>query len=124
MIKIPLQVVVSLGCATFAVHAHSLDITTYEKHRAEPTGSQNRGLQRIYLIAVGEGFKWANASLGSRKQPLLFCAPENLPLTAENYTQLVDDALASNRAKYLANELPIEAILLFELQSRLLCTTK
>ena len=119
-----LQFGVMLGCATFVIHANSMDITTYEKHRAEPTGSQSRGLQKIYLVAVGEGFKWANAALASRKQPLLFCAPEQLPLAAENYAQLVDDALLSNRAKYLANELPIEAILLFELQTKLPCSAK
>ena len=101
-----------------------MDITTYERHRAEPAGSKNRGLQRIYLVAVGEGFKWANAALSSRKQTPLFCPPEQLPLTAENYAQLVDAALTANRDKYVANELPIEAILLFELQSKLPCVAE
>ena len=112
---------VASACATAA---HSLDVATYEKQRAEPTGSQNRGLLRIYLIAVGEGFKWANGALGSRKQQPLFCAPEQLPLTAETYAQLIDEALVANRTKYVASEMPIEAILLFELQRRLPCDAK
>ena len=111
-------------CAALASHANAMDITTYERHRAEPTGSQNRGLQRIYLVAVGEGFKWSNAALSSRKQTLLFCAPAQPALVAENYAQLIDDALVSNRAKYVANEMPIEAVLLFELQTKLPCSAK
>jgi len=121
--KLARMFIACIGVAVAAT-ATAMDVITYEKHRAEASGSPNRNLQRIYLLAVGEGFKWANASLGSQKQPLLFCAPEQLPLTPENYAQLIDSALSSNRDKYIANELPVEAILLFQLQSKLPCGAK
>lgn len=117
------HVVFSVAAAV-VMNSAAMDITTYEKQRNEPSSSQSRGLLKIYLVGVGEGFKWANAALAKQKQSLLFCAPEQISLNADNYVQVIDEALASDRDAYLRMDLPIESILLHGLQKKLSCGAK
>ena len=109
---------------TLSLEAAALVITTYEKRRSESASSQARALLEIYLLGVGEGFKWANAALPKQKQSMLFCAPERIGLNADNYVQVIDEALALNREAYIKMELPVEAILLYGLQQKLPCSAK
>ena len=106
------------------MNSAAMDITTYEKQRNEPSSSQRRGLLTIYLVGVGEGFKWANAALAKQKQSLLFCASEQISLNADNYVQVIDEALASDRDAYLRMDFSVESILLHGLQKKLSCGAK
>ena len=122
--KTPANHVVFSVAAAVVMNSAAMDITTYEKQRNEPSSSQSRGLLKIYLVGVGEGFKWANAALAKQKQSLLFCASEKISLNADNYVQVIDEALASDRDAYLRMDFPVESILLHGLQKKLSCGAK
>lgn len=122
--KTPANHVVFSVAAAVVMNSAAMDITTYEKQRNEPSSSQRRGLLTIYLVGVGEGFKWANAALAKQKQSLLFCASEKISLNADNYVQVIDEALASDRDAYLRMDFPVESILLHGLQKKLSCGAK
>ena len=109
---------------TLSLEAAALVITTYEKRRSESASSQARALLEIYLLGVGEGFKWANAALSSKRLAPLFCAPEQVPLTHEAYLLFIDEMLERHREGLTQQQLPVEAILLKALQDRLPCTTR
>ena len=54
----------------------------------------------LYLIAVGHGFLWANTELTIRKQPNLYCPPEELSLEFANYLDILEKELKRNPQSY------------------------
>ena len=115
---------ITASCFLPGQAVRAMDITSYDRDRAQPASSPARGLLKIYLIGVGEGFKWSNAALASKRLTPLFCAPEQVPLTHENYLLFIDEMLERHREGLTQQQLPVEAILLKALQDRLPCTAR
>lgn len=113
-----------LAGITFSHAALALDVESFEKQRKEPSASTVGKLLTLYLLGVGEGFKWANAALTAKKEAPLFCAPPILALTAENYLIVVDRELELRREAYTRTDMPVEFILLYGLQQQLPCPPK
>lgn len=110
-----------LAGIAFSQAASALDIASFDTQRREPATSTVGKLLSLYLLGVGEGFKWANASLIQRKESPLFCAPPILGLTAANYLIVIDRELELRRDSYARTDIPIEFILLYGLQQQLPC---
>jgi hypothetical protein len=47
-----------------------------------------------YISGVGRGYTWTNTWLQTRKQPLLFCPPEDLAIRGENFVDILDNQIA------------------------------
>lgn len=100
--------------------AASLAVADYQRVRAKGSGDEYL-LMRTYIDGLTEGFDWMNAALiDSGKKPL-FCAPMNIALNAENYMQILDEALKREPARPRKPESPVELLLLRELERRLPC---
>lgn len=104
---------------------------TLSKYK-EKRNSQNeveKSVIKIYVGGVGEGFGWANSELQSRKDKPLFCQPQKLALTNENYIRILDDELEiweknitdeSERKKFF-DKVTIEPLLLQGLKRTFPC---
>src|ERR1051325_4487738 len=69
---------------------------------------------RVYVGAVGDGFKWANVFLQHHERPRLYCPPSDLALRIENYIDILDREIV-HRDRQIAespNDSPIEMLLL------------
>jgi hypothetical protein len=77
---------------------------------------------KVYIKGLTQGFEWANTCLESRGQKRLYCAPSKPVLETENYLRILDDRMKDKdfRSK-VPPDIPIEAILLFELQEMFPC---
>jgi hypothetical protein len=48
---------------------------------------------KFYLHGLGTGYSWANYFLKQHGQPELFCPPEKLSLTPQNYNNILAEQL-------------------------------
>lgn len=102
-------------CTIHSSHLFAVEVGTFDQFRENDTFM-------TYLDGVGKGWLWANAKLDSKKQPLLFCVPPTLSLTADNYIHLIDAKIKAARAQGGLNEkAPIELILLAALEEAFPC---
>jgi hypothetical protein len=96
--------------------AASITVGIYEQARAAGTdiGKGNKS----YINGVGNGYAWANGELANRSQPLLFCAPDKLALTEDNFVAILNDEIDKHPGaiKGYSDDTPIEFILLHGLQ--------
>ena len=76
---------------------------------------------QMYVFGVGEGLSWANARVRTNKLPLLYCQPEHLAITKENFMQILDDEIKRPGTSY-KDQTPIELILLEGLIRTFPCT--
>ena len=74
-----------------------------------------------YLMGAGNAYLTANANLGLRNQPQLYCQPPTLTLNALNYLEIFEKELAKNEA---AVHYPDEMVLLSGLQRTFPCPSK
>lgn len=49
-----------------------------------------------HIVGIGTGFSWANAQLESAKQPLIYCEPRKLGLSADNYLNILNREISRN----------------------------
>jgi hypothetical protein len=101
--------------------------TTVKQYKADlASGSTAASFTKVYVYGLGEGFLFANIKATEKKTPL-YCQPDKLALSMENYVDIVDRQIKerSNRmTQAQLDEIPI-AVLLFEgLQETFPCTGK
>jgi hypothetical protein len=75
---------------------------------------------KIYINGVGAGFERVNAYLNEVKRAPLYCQPEKLTLTPEDYLNIIQDSIRKNRDT-IKLHYPIEMILLRELMEKFPC---
>jgi hypothetical protein len=80
---------------------------------------QEREIAAIVIAKIGNGIFWANAYDETiRKQPPLYCQPDHLTVTTEQYVQIFKDYVAANPD---AREKPAGYTMLFGLQRAFPC---
>ena len=82
------------------------------------------GTTKMYVLGLGEGMEWANATVGSMK---IYCQPGKLVMRMENYMQILDRKIESmsssgNRAEIDGDD--IGMVLLLGLQETFPCAGK
>lgn len=113
------NILASLLMAT-SLEASSLTIAEYQRVRLEASGDKYLML-RAYISGLSNGFEWMNATLIHKGQKPVFCAPMTIALNAENYMQMLDDALKRGLPRSKGQDAQIEMVLLSELEARLPC---
>ena len=76
---------------------------------------------REYITGFGRGTYWANVQLQQTGNSPLYCQPSKLPLSAENYLNILDRYLAENKDKIKPDAI-IEFLLLKGLIDTFPCT--
>ncbi len=77
---------------------------------------------KSYISDIGIGYFYANVELVMRKQKLLYCQPEKLVVTEDNYLRILEDTIKEIRRKgQNLEDSPIELILLLGLQKTFPC---
>lgn len=107
---------ISIACTMYSSSSFAVYVATLNQFREGE-------YFKAYLDGVGNGWLWANAKLESKKQPLLFCVPSTLRLTADNYLGLIDAKIKAARGAQggLNEKAPIELILLTALEEAFPC---
>lgn len=87
--------IILIGLAIFGfflVSLASADVTlkTYKSTKDTETF-------KSYIAGVGNGFGWANTFLGTKGEPPLYCQPNKLSMTAENYLQILQKFIQENK---------------------------
>ena len=112
-------VVVLLFCSclvSLSQQAQAIDAATLPEFRDDETF-------KTYLFGVGQGWLWANARLGNKNQPKLFCVPPSLSLNFANYLSFLEAKINSSRAQGKLNEkMPVEVFLLAALEESFPCS--
>lgn len=79
----------------------------------------------IYIHGVGSGFQAANSALAESGKDQLYCAPDNLTLTPQNYKIIFEKELKRSSEIFKSlpqNEpFPVEIVLLIGLESTFPC---
>jgi hypothetical protein len=75
---------------------------------------------KIYMNGVGVGFERVNAYLSEVKRAPLYCQPEKMTLTSEDYLNIIQDSIRKNKDTIKFNY-PIEMILLRGLMEKFPC---
>jgi hypothetical protein len=92
--------------------------------------SSNRAVTaeaQLYVRGLGEGISWANTENVVLKMPALYCQPENLILTQENYIDVLNRQIEAKRMTTKAatlDETPIGLLLTLGLREAFPCTGK
>lgn len=66
----------------------------------ESLDPSQRSLLEFRLDAAGDAFGWANAQLGTKGQPALYCSPQSLALNSKNYLEIYRAELDRNPTMY------------------------
>ena len=75
---------------------------------------------KIYINGVGAGFERVNAYLNEVGRPPLYCQPQKLTLTAEDYLNIIQDSIRKHKGTIKLNY-PVEMILLQRLMEKFPC---
>jgi hypothetical protein len=78
-------------------------ITVKMYQQAMAAGAGDKRLMNTYLAGAEEGLGTANAVLSTSHQPLLYCAPDKLPLNVQNLSSIIDDWIVTMK-KVSSNE--------------------
>lgn len=78
---------------TFIVTLCFVSFTNAEVQIKDYDSVKNTQIFKAYISGVGMGIFWANAQLQSTGQPLLYCPPEKLVLTTENYLRILQETI-------------------------------
>lgn len=76
---------------------------------------------KIYVNALAEGISWSNAELQTKGKKQFYCAPDAIPLNAQNYMDLIDDELLSRASLPGTKEMPVGLTLFRALQRKFPC---
>ena len=89
------------SCQTYA----ETTLTDYKKYK------DSNGM-KSYVYGLGVGYAWANAELRSKQLQPLYCQPDNLALTSDNYIQLLDDGIRKETfVSYLIEPLLLDQLI-------------
>lgn len=112
--------------AIFATLASAqIDVKMYRQAFSRG-GSEQRTL-RIYLGGAGEALGTANGKLMSKRQPLLYCAPETLTLNVDNLVSIIDNwikKMSNGTTSEELDKLPVVSVLLEGLMDTFPCPQK
>jgi hypothetical protein len=75
---------------------------------------------KIYINGVGVGFERVNDYLDQIKRSPLYCQPEKLTLTSEDYLNIIQDSIRKNKDT-IKFHYPVEMILLRGLMEKFPC---
>ncbi len=75
---------------------------------------------KIYINGVVVGFERGNAYLNEVKRAPLYCQPEKLTLTSEDYLNIIHNSIRKNKDTIKPNY-PVEVILLQTLMEKFPC---
>jgi hypothetical protein len=78
---------------------------TVKKYKAEIAANGAESNWKLYILGLGEGFKWANAMLEVHTEAPLFCPPSKLVLGMENYVDILDRKIKDRATKSTQAEL-------------------
>jgi hypothetical protein len=82
-------------------------------------GGQEQKITEALIAKIGEGIFWANSYDETiRKQPPVYCQPEQLRVTTDQYVQIFKDYVAANPD---ARKKPAGYTMLFGLQRAFPC---
>lgn len=87
----------------------------------EDLKENSRGILKVYINGVGEGYSWSNSLLKDRGDEVFYCPPHKIALNADNYISIIDDKVAS-LGRSEAEDLPIALILYFGLIETFPCS--
>lgn len=76
---------------------------------------------QIYISGVGSGLESANVYLIINNRAELYCVPNKLSLSANNYLDILDKSMNENRGKLEKQECPLKLVLLFGLVKTFPC---
>jgi len=80
---------ISLDAQMMTVKEYREMKDTLDKGKHDPTYPQAAMTFDLYIQGIGDGFAWANAELQISDHQRLYCVPEKLAVTSENYQQLI-----------------------------------
>lgn len=105
--------IISLSLALWACHvAAAPSIADYERLK-------NNSTIKTYVLGLGEAFLYATIDLEFNKKAPLFCPPRQLALTTENYLQILDNELKTDKS--FESDAPIGLVLLEGLKKTFPC---
>lgn len=94
----------------------AMTLETYEQKYK----SKDDSYVKLYLSGVGSGYEYMNLYLLVNKMPPVYCAPDNLPLTGDNYLNILDKTIEQSR-KQISPNVKIELLLLQGLMKTFPC---
>lgn len=119
MVKI---LVISFVIFLFSNSLNAMSVKTYEEMMSS-NNSSDVLVVKTYVFGLGEGFTMSNTVLLGRKQESLFCPPENLPLNADNFIDILNKTIDryKNAGKNIS-EMPILILLFRGLETTFPCS--
>jgi hypothetical protein len=81
-----------LVIAVFGPPAYA-HLTTKMFREAKAAGGHNWALVQTYVMGAGEAYMAANAASLVEHRQLLYCQPENLVLSEDNYVNILQDEI-------------------------------
>jgi hypothetical protein len=79
----------SVLTTTTAVAEPTVSATLERLERGDPAG-------KYFLMGLGAGLSWANATLNSEHKQLIFCVPEKVALTSEQELDILKRYVQAN----------------------------
>lgn len=110
--KVAPLLAISFFLMVLPIHALTLD-------RYESVKDDN--VFKLYINGVGEGYSWANVFLKREDRPPLYCPPETMPLTPDNYLYILSSFIKRDRRTPLKPNFPLEMLLMKALQEAFPC---
>lgn len=94
----------------------AMTLETYEQKYK----SRDNSNFKMYISGVGSGYEYMNLYLVVNKMPPVYCVPDNLALTADNYLSILDKTIEQSR-EHVSPNVKIELILLQGLMQTFPC---
>ncbi|EIC19834.1 hypothetical protein [Thiorhodovibrio frisius] len=100
---------------TLSSRSFSLSIEDYDKERGISSDKLD-----VFISGLGQGYFWSNVILAADKKNTLYCQPQTLILTTEDYLAIIDKQLAKHRKNW-GTDVSIEMILFLGLAATYPC---
>ena len=105
---------------TFLISTAYADVTVKDFTDAKAKGGSDWAMVQLYVFGAGAAYSNANANLRVVKhQPTLYCQPDHLSMTSENYANIIEKEIA--RWDSPRQDVPIAVVLLSGLQFTFPC---
>jgi hypothetical protein len=130
LVELPTMRTLPLGvCFLIAVEVHAsanMPVKDYRAAMASKDESVVSGI-KLYLLGLGDGLEWASVDTVIKKGVPLYCPPEKLVLTLDNFIQMINSRIEAN-SQFLTekqlNETQIGLLLLEGLEETFPCKEK
>jgi hypothetical protein len=86
-----------------------VSVGSYIKSR--DNGGASFELTKSFVNGVADGYSWANIDAEGNWGKQFFCPPEHTAVSQDNYLDMLDGYIEKNKS-WLANETPIQPILI------------